>query len=190
MRAARRPAASCTWLAVRGCWAGEHRGDELGVVAFADVGERAPGATGAGGHSRVTRSTSEPKGNHHVRGRARPRTGRPGGQTETAPVGAFFAKVAAWSGRWELTVVQRRRLAPAVAAALAVGWGPGDPPNSPGPAPPTSGVRPTSGARQSPDERPPPPRWHLEWPSCGTRLTRVDSTGRACSMPGRTVFHV
>jgi hypothetical protein len=41
-----------------------------------------------------------------------------------AEAGAFFAALASRSERWLLTAAQRRKLAPAVAAALAGGWTP------------------------------------------------------------------
>ena len=103
-----------------------HSPDGLSGVTFC------PGVTVVTGHpchSRVrgpsdTAVSPDPPGNHRgtaaVRPRAPPAASAPGG-AEAAEVGAFFA---ALGDAWRLTEVQRARLAPAVKAALDVGWTP------------------------------------------------------------------
>jgi hypothetical protein len=68
----------------------------------------------------------DPPGNHQ-RTANPPARSEPVGELPTAPMaaGEFFERLAVVSPRWLLTRGQRRRLVPAVAAALAAGWTPG-----------------------------------------------------------------
>lgn len=79
--------------------------------------------TGHSGHGRVTRSTRD-----HERTAAptpvRSACAASASQPDAARVGAFFDAVARCSGRWLLTAAQRKRLTPAIAAALSCGWTP------------------------------------------------------------------
>ncbi|MHB1820812.1 MAG: helix-turn-helix domain-containing protein [Streptosporangiaceae bacterium] len=109
-----------------------------------------------------------------------------GRQAEAAAIGVFFAELAARSDRWRLTAAQRRRLGPAVVAALAAGWVPADLAEFTGAS--TAGVRNPAAvltARLSPDELPPPPRRRLARPPwCGQCDQRTRMTGFDGDAPG------
>ncbi len=97
----------------------------------------------------------------------------------------FFGRLAAVNSRWQLTAGQRRRLAPAVAGALAAGWTPGPLAETAGSN--AAGIRNPAAVlagRLSPAELPPlPAPRRPSW--CGecdpaTRMLDFDSDG-----PGR-----
>ena len=159
------------------------------ILSGADTGDRPPRTQLCQGTPDTAVSPDppkNPKGTTTGRGRARAGTTRPGGHAETAPVGVFFAELAARGDRWELTAAQRRRLAPAVTAALAAGWAPADLAEVTGAA--TAGVRNPAAvlaARLSPDELPQPPRLHLPRPPwCGQCDERTRMTGFDGDAPG------
>jgi hypothetical protein len=101
-------------------------------------------------------------------------------QPEAASVGAFFDAMAGHSDRWLLTAAQRKRLAPAVAAALGSGWTPCRLAEFAGAN--TAGIRnPVAvlAARLSETELPPAPARAMRQPWCGrcdqrTRLLGFD----------------
>jgi hypothetical protein len=72
-----------------------------------------------------TAVSPDPPGNHHRTTPARPR-GKPASAASSDPLAAqadaFFDALAGHSSVWMLTAAQRRKLAPAVAVALAGGW--------------------------------------------------------------------
>jgi len=93
-----------------------------------------------------------------------------------AGVGEFFDRLASVSPLWRLTAAQRRRLAPAAAAALAAGWAPAALAEFAGAN--TAGIR-NPGAvlavRLSPAELPPRPPRPARPPWCGAcdEVTRM-----------------
>jgi hypothetical protein len=101
-------------------------------------------------------------------------------QPEALAVGAFFDAMAGRSDRWLLTAAQRKRLAPAVAAALGSGWTPRGLAEFAGAN--TAGIRnPVAvlAARLSEAELPPAPARAKRQPWCGrcderTRLLGFD----------------
>jgi hypothetical protein len=72
-----------------------------------------------------TAVSPDPPGNHQRTTPARPRgtsASAAGGDPLAAEIDAFFDFLAGRSSLWVLPAAQRRKLAPAVAAALAAGW--------------------------------------------------------------------
>jgi hypothetical protein len=128
-----------------------------------------------------------PKGTTPPRSRVPAATAAARDRVEAAArAGAFFAALAARSDRWHLTAAQRRRLAPAVTAALDAGWDPDDLAEVTGAS--TGGVRNPAAvlaARLAPDELPPPPRQRLARPPwCGQCDQRTRMTGFDGDAPG------
>jgi len=73
----------------------------------------------------VTAASADPPGNRKGTAPARAiGEFRPPDKVEAAGVGAFYSAMARRSERWLLTAAQRRKLAPAIAAAFAAGWTP------------------------------------------------------------------
>jgi hypothetical protein len=107
--------------------------------------------------------------------KARARADETPAEDGTSDVADFFNRLAARSPRWLLTTGQRKRLAPAVAAALAAGWTPGGFAEFAGAN--TNGIRNPAAvlaARLSPTELPPSPAPQRP-PWCGEcdRATRM-----------------
>ena len=126
-----------------------------------------------------------PKGTTPLGGQASARTVAAGNQAQSA-IREFFAALARRSARWELTAAQRRRLAPAVTAALAAGWNPADLAEVAGAS--IGGVRNPAAvlaARLSQDELPSPPKRHVARPPwCGQCDERTRMTGFDSDTPG------
>jgi hypothetical protein len=103
----------------------DDRGDKL---SGADSSDRPPRTQPWQG-TPVTAASADPPGNHQGTTPAPARaSGGPGAsladRRQAAEVWAFFDALADRSDRWRLTVAQRHKLAPAVAAVLAAGWTP------------------------------------------------------------------
>ncbi len=118
-----------------------------------------------------------------ARGGGRP---LPGGGAEAAE---FFGRLAAVSPRWQLSASQRRRLAPAVAAAVAAGWPPSALADHVGAN--TAGIRNPGAvlaARLGAGELPEPPAggsWRPPWcGQCDERTRRLEDTD--CADAGRS----
>ena len=131
-----------------------------------------------------TAVSPDPPGNHKRTAARTPVREAPApasaSQPEALPVGAFFGAMAGHSDRWLLTAAQRKRLAPAVAAALGSGWTPRGLAEFAGAN--TAGIRnPVAvlAARLSETELPPAPARAIQQPWCGrcdqrTRLLGFD----------------
>ncbi len=168
-------------------------------LSGADTGDRPPLTQSCQGTPDTVVSPDPPE-NHQgtAAPQARPAAtaGQPG-EPEAVEIGEFFAALTAQSRRWLLTVRQRGRLAPAVAAALTVGWAPAVLAEFAGAS--TAGVRnpyAVLAARLSPTELPPPPALAVapRPPWCGTcdertRMLGFDSDAPRpcprCKTPGQ-----
>jgi hypothetical protein len=152
-----------------------------------DTGDRPPRTQPCHG-TRDTAVSPDPPGNHKGTAAGTPVREAPAPTSASQPeVGAFFAAMAGGSDRWLLTAAQRKRLAPAVAAALGSGWTPRRLAEFAGGN--TAGIRNPGAvlaARLSETELPPAPARARRQPWCGrcdqrTRLLGFDGdTPRPC----------
>jgi len=98
-----------------------------GKLSGGDTGDRPPRTQPCQG-TPDTAVSPDPSGNHQGTAARTPMRDAPApasaSQPEDLTVGAFFDAMAGRSDRWRLTAAQRKRLTPAVAAALGSGWTP------------------------------------------------------------------